>query len=276
VPPTYAPVQPAKRSTWWIVPLVIVGLVVIAWLLLAVLPFGGRDEEAAENAPATETIAEGTTTAQGQPMTGTLIEVPGVDEPGTTQTSAPPMEDDTATIAPLSPTPVPEQPRVIEEPGQPQSPPAPTTPAPAPTPRPATPRPTPVPATPRPAPVPATPRPATPRPTPVPAAPRPATPTQPQPQPRPAPATPAPTGEISEAEAGSTLRGYINSSNYYDGVSGNCLSVRSHGYRNVGYTFSVWDGCVSGGGSRMLGRWRVDSKTREVFRQRDDGRFLRP
>jgi hypothetical protein len=100
-------------------------------------------------------------------------------------------------------------------------------------------------------------------------------PPRPAPTP-PAPATPEPGGEISESEAGSTLRRYINSSNYYDGVSGDCLSIRGHGYSNVGYTFSVWDGCVSGGGSRMLGRWRVDSKTREVFRQREDGRFLRP
>ena len=30
------------------------------------------------------------------------------------------------------------------------------------------------------------------------------------------------------------------------------------------------------GSTRMLGRWRVDAKTREVFRQADDGRYLRP
>ena len=90
------------------------------------------------------------------------------------------------------------------------------------------------------------------------------------------PPPPAPREEISEVEASSTLRGYITSSNYYDGVSSTCLSIRGQGYRNVGYTFSVWDSCVSGGGSRMLGRWRVDAKTREVFRQREDGRFLRP
>ncbi|HYO77482.1 MAG TPA: hypothetical protein VE010_13555, partial [Thermoanaerobaculia bacterium] len=89
-------------------------------------------------------------------------------------------------------------------------------------------------------------------------------------------ASQTPSGEISDAQAAATLRGFIASSNYYDGVSGDCVQVRSHGYRNVGYTFSVWDGCMAGGGSRMLGRWRVDSKTREVFRQREDGRFLRP
>lgn len=260
---------PGKRSTWWIVPLVIVGVVVIAWLLLAGLPFGGREEGAENDAPVSETIAEGTTTAQGDALTGTLIEVPGVDGPDT-DTSGSPMDDDTATMAPLSPTPVTE-PRVVEETPEPGTP-ARTTPAPAPPAR-ATPAPartTPTPARTTPTPARTTP---TPAPTPRPSEPRPA----PQ-QPRPAPSTPAPaqTGEISETEAASTLHGYITSRNYYDGVSGNCLAIRSHGYRNVGYTLSVWDGCVSGGGSRMLGRWRVDSKTREVFRQRDDGRFLRP
>jgi hypothetical protein len=99
-------------------------------------------------------------------------------------------------------------------------------------------------------------------------------PTQPQPtQPRP---TPQPAAEISEGEASGTLRGFITSNDYYDGVRDDCVSVRGLGYQNVGYTFAVWDSCVEGGGSRMLGRWRVDAKTREVFRQRDDGRYLKP
>jgi hypothetical protein len=249
-PPNYTPVQPAKRSTWWIVPLVIIGLVVLAAALLMILPLNRDDDESAESAPATETIAEGTTTAQGQPMTGTLIEVPGVDEPATTETSAPPLQDTTATMAPISPAPVPE-PRVIEEPPR--------------QPQPSQPRPVPPPTQTTRPPAPA-PRPATPAPRPPTPAPRPSTP---------APA-PAPREEISEVDASSTLRGFISSRSYYDGVSSSCLSIRGHGYRNVGYTFSVWDSCVSGGGSRMLGRWRVDSKTREVFRQREDGRFLRP
>jgi hypothetical protein len=78
--------------------------------------------------------------------------------------------------------------------------------------------------------------------------------------------------EISEAEATTVLRRHLASSNPYD-LSTNCMQIRSAGYRNVGYTFSVWDACVEGGGTRMLGRWRVDAKTREVFRQGDDGRY---
>ena len=71
------------------------------------------------------------------------------------------------------------------------------------------------------------------------------------------------------------MRGYLTSRKVYD-VESSCLQVRSQGYQNVGYTMSAWDSCNSGGGSRMLGRWRVDAKTREVFRQRADGRYLQP
>jgi hypothetical protein len=93
-----------------------------------------------------------------------------------------------------------------------------------------------------------------------------------QPAPRPAVRTPArPSGEISESEAVATLRGFLTSRNYYP-VGSECVEVRSEGYRNVGYTLEVSDSC----NSRELGRWRVDAKTREVFRQREDGRFLRP
>jgi hypothetical protein len=66
------------------------------------------------------------------------------------------------------------------------------------------------------------------------------------------------------------------STGFYNDVRDECLAVRGGGYRNVGYAFSVWDSCPGGGGSRMLGRWRVDAKTREVFRQQNDGRYLKP
>lgn len=99
-------------------------------------------------------------------------------------------------------------------------------------------------------------------------------PAAPRPAARPAPAAqPArgSGGEISESEALATLRGYINGRDYYH-VEPDCIAVRSGGYRNVGYTIDVRDSCSS----RLLGRWRVDAKTREVFRQREDGRYLRP
>jgi cell division septation protein DedD len=211
------------------VPLVIVGLVVIAWLLLAGLPFGRDDDERAD-APKVETIAEGT--AQPVPQqTGTIVDV-------SEDAAAPPAN--TATAAPVTAT----VPPVVTDDE--------VTPAPIPVPRPE----------------PARQQPPVRQPAPVPVREQP-------PVREPAP-VPARESVISESEATSVLRGYITSRTYYEGVRTECVQLRATGYQNVGYGFSVWDSCVSGGGSRMLGRWRVDAKTREVFRQREDGRYLRP
>ena len=232
-----------RGGAWWIVPLVIVGLVILAWLLLAGLPFG-RDDDKRADAPAVETIAEGTAPPTGSQATATIVDV-------SEDADAPPMNTATTPIAITDdPMPTPTPTNTVE-------------PAPVPITRPA---PAQQPPVRRPPPVQQPPV-TRPQPTPTPAP----TPARTTPQP-----TPAPTSEISEGEATNVLRGFITSRNYYDGVSAECVQVRGSGYRNVGYGFTVWDGCVSGGGSRMLGRWRVDSKTREVFRQRDDGRYLRP
>jgi len=223
--PPPLPANAAGRGAWWIVPLIVVGIVLIAWLLLAGLPFR-RDEKRVVAAPATETIAEGTAPAAAAPETGTIVDV--------TETAPPPLA--TATVPPPAQAQVPVDtappPVVVEEPVT-RTPPAP---------------PRPVPTTPRPAPVPV----------------------------EPAPGQRQPGGEITEGEAAATLRGFITSRSYYSDVASGCVQVRNQGYRNVGYTFSVWDACVSGGGSRMLGRWRVDAQTREVFRQQEDGRYLKP
>lgn len=97
--------------------------------------------------------------------------------------------------------------------------------------------------------------------------------TQPVPVPSPRVETPPPaaTEEIGVSEAISTLRSFVTSRDYY-GVGANCIAVGSLGYQNTGYNLEVRDSC----GSKTLGRWRVDSKTREIFRQREDGRYLRP
>jgi len=234
VPPAAAAppsIAPARRSTWWIVPVVIVGLILVAWLLLAGLPFGGDDKRVVATAT-TETIAEGTVTAR--PVeTGTVVEVGQDDEFATETAPPPPLATATQTVPTQTAPPATQtQPVIVEEPLEQRQPSA-------------------IPAGPRPIP----------RPQPV----------EDGPAPRPAPAA-----EISESEASAALRGHLAGSNPYDGVSGRCMQLRSIGYRNVGYTFAVWDACVEGGGSRMLGRWRVDAKTREVFRQGDDGRYLKP
>lgn len=102
----------------------------------------------------------------------------------------------------------------------------------------------------------------------------------PEPQP-PAASPPTPvsrpvaSAEMTGAQAEATLRGFVTSRNYY-GITTECVGIQNRGYENVGYTLEVWDRCAGGGASRLLGRWRVDARTREVFRQREDGRYLRP
>lgn len=95
----------------------------------------------------------------------------------------------------------------------------------------------------------------------------------PAPAPVPAPA-PAPAArELTESDATSRLTALLNARRPYD-VRPECVGVRSEGYRNVGYTLEVRDLCH--GDPQTLGRWRVDARTGEVFRQREDGRYLRP
>ena len=224
---------------WWIGPAAVVGLVLLAWLLLAGLPFRSDEPKPAPRAQ-TETIAEAP--PQEPPNSGTLVEVPpgATDdsfEIATTTTQSPPMSAEpppnvTGTSAPPTATAAPPvvrtQPPVVRT--QPQ--------------------------------------------------PRPQPPvvvrTQPQPPPAAVPRPQPQRAEITADEATATLRNYVRSSRYY-GVAADCIRVENSGYRNVGYDLEVWHSCPgSGGGARRLGRWRVDSKTREVFRQRDDGRYLRP
>ena len=202
------PIARPPRSTWWILPAVIVGLVVIAWLVIAGLPFGREPRVVATET--TETIAEGTVN-EPPAETGTVVDL---DTPPSTQTETPITQTQPSTQPP---------PVIVEEPVA-------------------------MPPPPRPVPVPA--------------------PTTREPEPPPE----SVREEITESDATVALRRHLAASNPYD-VSTNCLQIRSAGYRNVGYTFSVWDACVEGGGTRMLGRWRVDAKTREVFRQGNDGRY---
>lgn len=229
---------PRQSRGWWVAPAVVVGLVLIAWLVLAVLPFNRDDDRPAT--PATETIAEATGPAQ----TTTLVE----DTQGsaddsfeivTTTTDAPVLAP-TATLGT-------QPPALGTAPATATAPATQTQPPPAQ------------------------------RPVPV---------QQPAPAPQPAPGqqpaappvrtAPQPAGELTAAEATSTLRSYVRSTRFY-GVANECVRVENRGYRNEGYNLEVWHSCPgSGGTSRLLGRWRVDAKTREVFRQRDDGRYLRP
>jgi hypothetical protein len=79
------------------------------------------------------------------------------------------------------------------------------------------------------------------------------------------------SGDISQSEALAAVRGYVAARDQY-GISSECVEVTPVEFRNRGYTVSVGDRCDG----KSLGRWRIDSQTREIFRQQSDGRFLRP
>ena len=95
--------------------------------------------------------------------------------------------------------------------------------------------------------------------------------TPPSPVAKPAAAPPA-GREITEAQAEDILRGYIVSRDYYQ-LGADCTGIASQGYKNRGYTIDVVDRCGPRG---RLGRWRVDTVTREIFVEKPDGRYLRP
>ena len=80
---------------------------------------------------------------------------------------------------------------------------------------------------------------------------------------------------LNDEQASATLRDYVTSRDYYR-VGSECIRVESRGFRNRGFDYEIWHSCESSGASRLLGRWRVDAKTREVFRRYEDGRYLRP
>ena len=86
-----------------------------------------------------------------------------------------------------------------------------------------------------------------------------------------APAPASRGGELGESETIAVLRDYIGSRAEYASPS-DCLVIASEGYKNRGYTLSVRNRCDG----HSFGRWRVDTLTREVFRQRPHGRFLKP
>ena len=215
-PPESAPASsgaiPSRErgSRWWIVPAVLVGLVVLAWLVVAGMPFGTSDKPPAT--PQVDTVAE----APASAPSATIVEVPGDEDRGGTVPS------------------VTTEPAIPSEGSSPPRPSAPET------------------------------RKATTR-------------TRDQ-QPIPPATSPARAEvqrEISPSDAEGILRNYVTSTDYYR-VKGECIRINNRGYKNVGYTLEIWNTCEPGGASRMLGSWRVDAKTREVFRRRDDGRYLRP
>ena len=86
-----------------------------------------------------------------------------------------------------------------------------------------------------------------------------------------------PHGEISEARATERVSEYVRARNYYN-LPAECFALRNLGYRNVGYTVEIYSAdCEQRRGSpELLGRWRVDALTEEIFVENSSGRFVRP
>lgn len=102
--------------------------------------------------------------------------------------------------------------------------------------------------------------------------PPPMTSTPPEPKPRSEPRPreredpePAPRrSELTEGQAAAALRAHLVRTNRYEDVPDRCLEIRGIGRDGDGYGFRVWDTCVRGGGSRLLGRFRIDATTGEA------------
>jgi len=237
--------EPKRSGAGWLIVAGLTLLVLIGggWALLSGMPFH-KDQPRHETAPPLDTIAESSSPGSAETQIG---------------------EPAQATPVPARPRPAPAAPvaTVIggTVPGTvPRSVPPPSPPVTARVPSPA----------PSPAPASAT----------IPAA----TPRTPSSRPATAQDAPPPTptassiagGLMSESDAVIHLRSFLAQNDPY-GVPLACLDVHSLGLRNRGYTLEVAQHpCDASSDSRTLGRWRVDALTREIFRQRGDGRFLRP
>jgi hypothetical protein len=81
--------------------------------------------------------------------------------------------------------------------------------------------------------------------------------------------------EMTETQARGALLDWLASTRYYS-VSTECLGVRSRGYSNRGYVIEAYAKGCSNRDDGTLDRWRVDALTHEVFRQNEDGRYVRP
>jgi hypothetical protein len=229
------------RVPWWLPPLIVVGLVVIAWAALAFFPFE-RDDEILDP-EREEIIAETNTTYP----TGTIVEVPAnvpPPVPGVIQDPTATIVTPTATFAPTTTVPPPGFPAPSTAP-PPASLPPPITRPPLPPPQTSTPSPQPEPPPP----------PATREPEPEPP-PR-------EPEPPPAPEPPEEPQGISESEAASRLRSYLIRTDQY-GIPEDCLQIRSTGRDGDRYGFRAWNTCVGGGGSKLLGRWNVNANTGRI------------
>ena len=88
--------------------------------------------------------------------------------------------------------------------------------------------------------------------------------------------TNVPGGEISEEQAIHLLTTWIKFHRYYD-FPQVCLRAKSLGYKNAGYTIELAaEGCPGNTPEGVVGRWRIDAKTGEIYVQNRAGKYVSP
>jgi len=211
-----ARVVPDRASRWWVIaiPIGIIAVALIAWAILAGMPYGSQRSQV-QTLPGADTA---NTIGENAQTTETVSQIGGT----TTTIDRGPVAVP-STQPPLQPAPIQPAPIIVQQ----QTPPPMTT------------------------------SPAAPAPTPPMAS---------------ASTAPQPT-EISEDDAVSRLRDFLARNNPYS-TSADCIGLATLGERNHGYTIDVRDTCAST--PNTLGRWRADAVTGEVYRQNDDGRYVKP
>ena len=259
-PPPNSTLTPHSKVTLFVgVPITLIILGIALWALLSGMPFATDSKKLTRTeqpAPAVVNEQSGTTATTSQIQTP---EEPrgagrGIDVISTTTTAAPPSvvlspPPQTATRVQATPVPAPVAPPPVIT-----TQPSVTTTAPARRPPPPAARASQTPGAAPPAVTTAPPQ------------------RLPPPVARPSETSTASASEITESQAEDIVRQYVASSDYY-GTSADCVGASSQGYKNRGYVIHIVDRCGDRG---RLGRWRVDSVTREVFVQKADGRYLRP
>lgn len=79
---------------------------------------------------------------------------------------------------------------------------------------------------------------------------------------------------IDEAEAQTLLARWVAGNRYYP-VRSDCLQTRSTTLKNMGYATELWSkGCDAP--EKLLGRWRVDGNTGELYVMNDAGKYAPP
>lgn len=81
---------------------------------------------------------------------------------------------------------------------------------------------------------------------------------------------------VSEPQAAALLLKWLDQHNHY-ALAPNCIQTKSLGLKNAGYTIEILSlNCPGRTAGTILGRWRVDAYTSELFVQNADGKYHAP